>query len=365
VALLIESQRSKAPYHVTVLEAAPEIGEIGAGIQVTPNFTRLLHQWGLEEPLAIHGWKPGQVRQVRWQNGAELTRFPLNRGDRLKREFGYEYLHIHRADLHKMLYERAQELGAEITINSKVVKYSSCSASSRDRVETEDGIVHEGDLIIAADGARSILAKEILGTDVTAEPTGDSAYRGMMKRECIEDPIFEGLELTHGSVVWLGPGSHVVGYLVRGGQYYNIVVLVPEHNVQEESWTLKGDRETLKKHFEDWDPRLQKLIDLVDTSYVWSLRDRPALERWLHPTGSLIMLGDAAHPMLPYVAQGAASAAEDAGALAECLNHIGNGRSLRDVLGKYQELRIPRAFFMRESARKNRDYFHLPDGKFM
>ncbi|KAF1810519.1 FAD/NAD(P)-binding domain-containing protein [Eremomyces bilateralis CBS 781.70] len=364
VALLTESQLSQTPYNITVLESASEICEIGAGIQVTPNFTRLLDQWGLADEIARTGWKPGQVKQVRWQNGAELTKFPLNRDDRMKNQFGYYYFHIHRADLHGALMRRAEQLGTKMYTKSNVVKYIPRTENSKDTVETVDGRKFEADLVIAADGAKSMFIKEVLGTDTPAEPTGDCAYRGMMRRECVQDPAFEGLELENGSVVWLGHGAHIVGYLIRGGEFYNLVVLMPEgDDIQEESWTLKGEPKKLKDFFETWDPRLRKLLEMVDTTYMWSLRDRPALEKWVHPTGNLVLIGDAAHPMLPYVGQGAASAAEDAAALAECLNAVGERHSLRDVLDAFQKLRIPRAFSMREAGRRNRQYFHFPDGQ--
>lgn len=351
-------------YSVTVLEAASELGEIGAGIQVTPNFTRLLHQWGLAEPLAKWGVKPLRLRQRRWQNGKELTVMKTNEDDRMQKTYGYEYYQVHRADLHQMLLVRARELGAKIVTNAFAEKYECVSTDSRDAITTFNGRRFEGDLIVACDGAKSSLSNYVLGERRPAIPTGDSAYRGLLTREQISDPDFAELELDNGSVIWLGPNSHVVGYLVRGGQRYNLVFIVPDTETNEESWKLPGDMQRLKKHFEGWDWRLQKIVSMVESSYIWNLRDRPALDRWLHLEGNLVLLGDSAHPMLPYVAQGASSAAEDAAALAECLTFIDEDRSLRDVLDVYQKIRIPRALSMRNAARKNREYFHMPDAQF-
>lgn len=350
-------------YSVTVLKAASGLGEIGAGIQLTPNFTRLLHRWGLAEPLAKWGVKPLQHRQLRWQNAKELTRIPTNEDDRMTKNYGCPYYHIHRADLHAMLLARAKELGAHIQINSSVKKYECRTGERRDAVITTDGQRFEADLIIAADGAKSGLATYVLGERRPAIPTGDSAYRGLLTREQILHLDLADLELDKGSIIGCGPNSHVVGYLVRGGRSYNLVIIVPDTETNEESWKLRGDMQKLKKHFENWDWRLQKMLSMIPSTIIWNLRDRAALGRWLHPDGNLVLLGDSAHPMLPYIAQGASSAAEDAGALAECLTFVDDQTTLRDVLDVYQKLRIPRALGMRNAARKNREYFHMPDGE--
>ena len=351
---------------VTVLEAASQLGEIGAGIQVTPNFTRLLYSWGLQEPLEKHGVRAPYVRQVRWKNGKELTRFSLNLNNRMRNVFGVDYFHVHRADLHRMLLDRARELGVQIETGRTVELYQHAPMSGLkpEKIVCKDGTVFYGDVVVAADGAKSTLCQHVLGQRVPASPTGDSAYRALLSREQIMDPIFEDLELHKGSVVWLGPGRHVVGYPVRGGSSYNLVILVPTDldSAGEESWKLKGDMVKLREQFEGWDYRLCKLLDMVEDSYVWNLYDRPVLDRWLHPQGNLVLLGDSAHPMLPYVAQGAASAAEDGAALAECLSALSEQRDIRSVLEVYENIRKPRTSEMREAGRKNQRYFHVPDG---
>ena len=349
---------------VTVLEAASELGEIGAGIQVTPNFTRLMHRWGLATQLEQWGVKPQQMRQLRWQDSKELSRRDGNADNLIEKMYGVPYYQIHRADLHAMLLARAKELGANVHTHSVVEKYECGTKERRDSVTTTDGRRFEADLIVAADGCKSILANIVLGEKRPATPTGDSAYRALLTREQISDPDLADLQLEQGSVVWMGPDSHVVGYLVRGGENYNLVIIVPdsEEETKEESWKLPGDMQRLRNFFRNWDWRLRKILNKIESSYIWNLRDRPALERWLHPHGNLVLLGDSAHPMLPYVAQGASSAAEDAAALAECLTFINEQRSLRDVLEVYQRLRIPRALGMRNAARSNRDFFQMPDG---
>ncbi|KAH8691278.1 monooxygenase [Talaromyces proteolyticus] len=339
-------------HRVTVLEASQAMGEIGAGIQVTPNFTRILHRWGLGEALAKAGVLPEWVTQRRWENGKCLTRFALNANDRMEQEFGYQYYLIHRKDLHRILLEKAVELGA-------VVK---TAISVQQRVILRDGASLAAHLIIAADGIKSVLNRFVTGADLKPQPTGDAAYRALLTREQMQDPELASLRLEQGPTVWLGPKSHVVGYYVDGGRLYNMVILVPQEEADEENWKLQGDVNKLRIFFKGWDTRLQKMIGMIGSSYIWNLYDREALDRWLHPLGNLVLLGDAAHPMLPYVAQGAASAIEDAASLAECLKSVPAVHSLRISLTVYESLRKPRAYSMRDAGRKNQVYFHLPDG---
>ncbi|OBT64250.1 hypothetical protein VE03_06886 [Pseudogymnoascus sp. 23342-1-I1] len=261
-----------------------------------------------------------------------------------------------------MLYDKAIQNGAVVLAGKRAVGYEHLP-TGRGVVNCADGSRFEGSLVVGADGQRGLMKDIVAGEMVESEATGDAAYRALLPAEVMDDPIFASLELRKYATTWLGPGRHLVSYYVSGGAYYNVVILVPD-NPGEESWKKIGDMNALRKQFVDWDPRVQKLLELVDNSYVWKLRDRPALKRWLHPEGNLVLLGDAAHPMLPYVAQGAASAVEDAAALATCLDFINEktGRDLRNVLNVYESLRKPRTQGMREAARRNMEYFHMPDG---
>lgn len=350
---------------VTILEAATQFSEIGAGIQVAPNFTRLLYKLGLGSSVEKYGVIPRCSRQLRWADGSELTRTAMNEGDRFRLAFGHRYYYLHRADLHAMLLERARELGARVLSGKEVTEYRpSLTGTGKDTIICRDGTQFEADLVIAADGVRSKMCEAVVGQGIRATPTGDSAYRALLTAEQVKQSKFEDLHLEDGALVWLGPDKHVVGYFVRDMQYYNLVILVPEDEPNEESWKLPGDLGKLQSHFKDWDESLRKLIDLVDSSFLWSLRDRDMLDTWLHPTGNMVLLGDSAHPMLPYVGQGAASAVEDAVVLADCLDFsTQRNLPLRSVLRVYEQVRRPRTQNMREAGKKNRDYFHMPDGE--
>lgn len=346
---------------MVVYEREAEVSEIGAGIQVTPNFTRILQRWGLSKGLHQVGVNPGWGRQRRWEDGSILSQAALNHNGRMQTGYGAPYYHIHRADLQALLLQQAKESGVTCNTNAHVVDY--IHRNGEDVVVLADGSHIRADLIVAADGSRSRLAKHVLGHDVPNDSVGDSAYRGLIPRQQMQDPVFEDLNLEYNTDIWIGPNSHVVTYYVRGGDLFNVVAILPDEP-GEESFKAPGDMKKLWKHFEGWDPRLKAMLSKIDHSYVWKLRDRPQLERWVHPQGNLVLLGDAAHPMLPYVAQGASSAVEDAAVLAECLEYLKPGmREIRSVLQTYERLRKPRALRMKEVARSNRKHNHMPDGK--
>jgi salicylate hydroxylase len=361
---------SLSGHRVTVFESSTDIGEIGAGIQVTPNFTRQLSRWGLGARMAECAVAPDRMRQMRWEDSKLLTWFPVNENQTMERTFGERYYHIHRADLHCMLAERAKELGVVVKVSKRVLGYKFDERNREgDDVRKKEVLIMEGDevrcdLVVAADGNRSTLNEFVNGEKVKSIPTGDSAYRALLTAEQVADPAFDEWELGKGGISWIGPGRHIVGYYVRKRQFYNLVVLVPDEE-GEESWKMPGNVESLRKQFMDWDPRIQRILSMVKESYVWKLRDRPALKTWLHPQGNLVLVGDSAHPMLPYIGQGASSAVEDAAALAACLKHVSNARSVRECLTVYESMRLPRTRWMRNASRRNRDYFHMPDGELL
>ena len=349
-------------HHVIVCERDAEISEIGAGIQVPPNFARILGRWGFAEQLGRIGVRPSLFRQRRWQNGDILGQNIFNMDGQMEKIHGVPYYHVHRADLQAMLLEKSKELGVTCKTSAHAVKYN--HENGEEKVLFADGSTATADLIVAADGIRSAIAKDVLGYEVPSDSMGDSAYRGVIPREQMQDPELKSLDLEYNTDVWMGPNSHAVTYYVRGGELFNFVVALPDEP-GEESWKAPGDMKKLQKHFEGWDPRMRAIVSKIKHSYVWKLRDRPALERWIHPTGNLVLLGDAAHAMLPYVAQGASSSVEDAAVLAECLDFVQPGvRNLRSVLEVYERIRKPRALKIKNQARSNQVFFHMPDGTF-
>ncbi|KZT66311.1 FAD/NAD(P)-binding domain-containing protein [Daedalea quercina L-15889] len=345
---------AQAGHRVTLFEAAPAIGEVGAGIQVSPNITRLLIRWGLAEELKKVSVKPEALVFRRYSNGERVayTRW----GERMD-AFGAPYYHIHRADFHKLLYDLAVN-EMDLHLNSTVVD---CDPEAPSLTLASGEVVH-GDLIIGADGIKSRIQKAVLGRENPAHPTGDAAYRATISAaDLLADPELESLVKTPEMTGWMAPQRHIMGYLVRSGQLYNLVMLHPDDG-SVESWTAEGSADKMRADFADFEPRIQKLLKLVDTTLKWRLMDRKPLDTWIHPAGRVALLGDACHPMLPYRAQGAAMAIEDAAVLGNLMSRISNIAQLKPLLYAYESLRHARASATQASSRLNQTIFHLPDG---
>ncbi|KAF2096814.1 FAD/NAD(P)-binding domain-containing protein, partial [Rhizodiscina lignyota] len=355
-------------HKVTVLEQGESTSEGSAGIQSSPNFTKLLYSWGLESGLEKYGAKPLFMEQRRWEDSSEIAKVPINASDAMEKLYGYPHYNIHRADLQRILLNRARQFGVFITAGTRVVGFEpAVSAMGQDTIVLNSGRRICADVIIAADSNRSGMKGLVLSDEIESWFIRDSVYRALLPGTLLEDPELESLDLKENTTGWLGPDGHVIGYYVRNFQMYNIVMVISDDNQlgQEARRGYPGDLEKMYNAFEGWDWRLRRMLDFVDSSHIWRLQDRPAAKRWVHPDGNLVLLGDAAHAKLPYAAAGAASAAEDAAALAECLGYVGGGkdRSVREVLKIYEEIRVPRATEVVERSRRNRIVFHMHDGK--
>nr|WJQ78195.1 4-hydroxybenzoate decarboxylase [Panus rudis] len=348
---------AQAGHRITMLESAPAIGEVGAGIQVSPNVTRLLQRWGLGKQLEEIAVEPSAIALRRYNTGEVVgwTKW----GDKM-REYGAPYYHIHRADFHKLLYDLAVP-NMTLRLKSTVVSVNPDppSASNPDgpSVTLSTGEVIKGDLIVGADGVKSLVQQVVLGKANPAQPTGDAAYRAiiptsiMLKdpelREFVENPEMSG---------WMGPGRHLMAYCIRAKKEYNLVMLHPDDG-SVESWTAEGSAEKMRADFADFEPRVQKLLSFVDSTLKWRLMDRQPLETWVHSSGRVVLLGDACHPML-----GAAMAIEDAAVLGNLFSHLSHPSQIHPLLKAYQDLRYDRTAATQKSSRDNQRIFHYPDG---
>jgi len=160
---------------------------------------------------------------------------------------------------------------------------------------------------------------------------------------------------------WMAPGRHLMAYCIRAKKEYNLVLLHPD-NGSVESWTEEGSGDKMRADFADFEPRVQKLLSFVKSTLKWRLMDRKPLPTWVHRKGRLVLLGDACHPMLPYRAQGAAIAVEDAAVIGALFSHVSSLSQVPALLRAYQDLRLPRATATQQSSRLNQKIFHLPDG---
>ncbi|EUC59203.1 FAD/NAD(P)-binding domain protein [Rhizoctonia solani AG-3 Rhs1AP] len=351
----------KAGHSVVILEAARSIGEIGAGIQVTPNLSRILIKWGLRDRLDKLAVVPQAIVFRSYKTGVKVGGSVW--GSKMEHDHDSPYYHVHRADLHRMLYELAEQAGATIRLASTVKSIDPSTPS----LTLSNGETIHCDLIVGADGVKSAIREVVVGGPDRPRPTGDAAYRAIIPAEQMRgDPELEALLENPEMTAWMGPGRHIMAYCIRGRNEYNMVLIHPDGRDGSapavESWTAEGSIEEMRRDFSGWEPRIQKLIHLIPSTLKWLLADREPLEKWVHDSGRVVLLGDSCHPMLPYRAQGAAMAIEDAVVLGGLLSGISQLDDLPQLLRAYQGLRLPRTAESQKSARLNQFIFHLPDG---
>jgi salicylate hydroxylase len=336
-----------AGFDVQVYEQASEPREVGAGIQISPNASRVLHRLGLAGALARLGVKPLAWHQRRWRDGRTLLRTPL--ADAMEAAFGSPHYQMHRADL-------LEALVAALPADPVHVGHRLTGLVDHgDRVEArfENGVRIRADALAGADGIHSLVRRILFGPD---QPrfTGCMRYRGLVPAERIAH-----LAIPTEAQVWMGPGKHFVHYYVRNKQLLNFVAVVDQDTWTRESWSDRGDIADAIAAFEGWHPQLQGILEAANETFIWALYDRAPMQRW--SVGRVTLLGDACHPMLPFMAQGAAQAIEDGAALAACLAHAGR-ENVAEALGHYEALRLPRTARVQSESANNKTRFHLPDG---
>lgn len=337
----------KEGHEVEVYEQAPQLEEVGAGIQVSANAMHALRSLGLEAPITRVGVRPGAYVFRLHDTGEEIQRFALS--DEHERLHGAPYTQLHRADFHNILADKAREFRPDVVrLNKRATGF----------VETADGVTLNfadgtsatGDLLIGADGLKSVVRKQIVG-ETPATYTGDAAWRVTVPIERLPKNFLEPV-----MSVFMGPGGHVVCYYLRGGALLNFVGIVETDDVRDESWTVKMPWEQLKADFAGWHEAIQTVIDNADKDkcYRWSLHNRPPIKNW--STQRATLLGDSAHPTLPYLAQGAVMAIEDGAVLARTLNM---DDTIPAALQRYQRNRIDRTARIVLQSTENRRLFHL------
>jgi salicylate hydroxylase len=333
-------------FDVNVFERASALGEVGAGVQISPNAARVLHGLGLAEELAGTGVQPLAWHQRRWDDGRTLLRAPL--AERVEAAFGFPHYQMHRADLLSAL---SGALPAErVHLGHRLTGL----VDRGDRVQARfaNGVSADFDVLVAADGIHSPVRRMLFGPE-HPRFTGCVAYRGLVPAERLLDL---GLETT--AQVWMGPGRHFVHYFVSGGRLVNFVAIIERDGWKRESWIARGEVADALAAFEGWHPQVRAIMEAVEETYIWALFDRTPLERW--SAGRVTLLGDSCHAMLPFMAQGAAQAIEDGATLTACL--ADGGADIPEALRRYERLRIPRTTRIQAMSTENKTRFHLPDG---
>lgn len=331
---------------VTVLEQASEFAEIGAGIQLSPNASRVLHHLGLENALRATAFLPQGTQFRHWRRGNVISESTL--GDNVLSHYGAPYYHIHRVDLMAALVDAAQaHAGIELLPGVAVSGFD----------ETPEGVSvtttvasFAGDVLVGADGIHSRIQAALWGEQAPSF-TGNVAWRALVPSVRLPADLIRPL-----STVWWGPGKHFVHYYVRGGEWVNCVCVVEKNGWQIESWTQQGDIDELRQDFSGWHSDIQQLLAAMDETqlYKWALFDRMPMPQW--GKGRVTLLGDACHPTLPFMAQGAAMAIEDAAVLAGCLRQ---DQDIAAALQRYEQLRRARTARIQAGSRRNARVFHL------
>jgi salicylate hydroxylase len=339
-------------FGVDVFERAPALQEFGAGLQLTPNATRALARLGALAAAREIAMTPRAVRVLRGADGGELARLPVAGAER---RWGAPYLAVHRVDLHRVLAEAAAATG-QVALHFGAEVAGVASEAEAASVGLERGAVslrETGETIVGADGLRS-LVRARLGRGETDAPRFSYrvAFRATVEAEWVA-PRWRDNEVT----LRLGPRAHLVHYPLRGGSMINLVAVIESNGrsaAGDDPWDGEADRETLDRAFRDWSHDARDLIAAPKRWRAWPLMLRPPLDRFAF--GRIALIGDAAHPMTPFLAQGAAQAIEDADALAR---RLGETDDVEAALAAYSADRVARANrVQREAAMQGRIY-HL------
>ena len=324
---------------VSLYEQAPAIGEVGAGVFLTPNSVRHLQRIGLEPAVEKWGARVGHDSRYFRHDGAPIAPVQVTDSAGWNATFG-----LHRADLVDLL---AEALPAGVLHCGH-----RCIAFEQDgnmaRVSFANGASAQADLIIGADGIHSELRPYVYAS---SEPvfSGSVAYRGLVPHERVPDWPIDRWQM------WLGTGRHFLAFPVRAGKLINYVGFVPSDKEMKESWTAPGDPDVLRRAFAGWDPRIHQLLNEVQQTFRWALYDREPLPMWT--SKRLTLLGDAAHPMLPHLGQGANQSIEDGMALATILAHADRASAPQALLA-YERLRRERVAQVQRGARENGLRYH-------
>jgi salicylate hydroxylase len=331
---------------VDVYEQAPELKELGAGVQISSNGTRVLHALGLGAEAERLGVIVAGKEIRLWSTGQTWKLFDL--GAVSVERYGFPYMMFHRGDLHAMLLDaiRRERQGA-IHLDRKCVGVTQDSGAVT--IAFENGETATARVVVGADGVQSRVRLSVFGAD-RPEFTGIICWRILVPRERVP----EGIRMNVGTN-WVGPGGHVVHYPVRGGELLNFVGLLERDDWRVESWTVQGNKDEFSNDFRNWHADIHATICAGDTPYKWALFARPPMPAWTRDRVSL--LGDACHSMLPMMAQGAVMAIEDGCVLARCIAKYGVAP---EALQRYEAARRDRANRCVAASIDNAKRFHNP-----
>jgi len=331
-------------HRVTLFEQAASFGEIGAGIQLGPNIFRMFDYLGLTEAINRVAFFPAGLGMNDVRTGEKVVRVPL--GDLARATYGFPYGVIYRADLHQVFLDacRAQP-NVTLRTSAKVESFEQSADGVTVRLEGGENV--EGSALVGADGMWSRIREAVVG-DGKPRVSGHIAYRAVLKREDVPAHLWSD-DVT----LWGGEKTHLVHYPLRRGELFNLVAVF-HSNKYDEGWNTFGDTAELNERFAEACPQVKELLGKIETWKMWVLCDREPVKNWTDRRVTL--LGDAAHPMLQYLAQGAGQAIEDAVVMREALRHTRG--DLPKAFQKYQQARYLRTGRVQLTARFYGDIYH-------
>jgi len=332
-------------HEVEVYEQASELKEVGAGVQLSANGTRVLYALGVGEELKSLSCEATGKEIRLWNTGETWKLFDL--GKVSIERYGFPYFTVYRPDLLDVLARAVRRLKADaIHLGRKCVGFTQTDGEVR--LDLEDGTTATGDALIGADGVHSPIRQTLFGVD-KPQFSGIIAWRGIIPMERLPARMERSV-----GVNWVGPGGHVVHYPLRGGAVLNFVGALERTDWQIESWSARGTTEELAADYRGWHEDIQTLIRNIPVPHKWALMARPPMPRWT--VGRVTLLGDACHSMVPFLAQGAVMAMEDGLILARVLTELDGDVASR--LARYEEARRERTRRAVEGSADNIARFH-------
>jgi salicylate hydroxylase len=339
----------RAGHRVRVFEQAPQLGEVGAGLSLTPTAAHALNSLGLHQTLEDKAYKPEDQCIRHYKDARPLSW--VNRGQSLLQKYGERYYLIHRADLHDALASAVRAIDPlAVSLNKRCLRVA--QTASQVTVNFDDGASVSADVLIGADGSRSAVRTAVFGP-MEPQYTGYIAWRGLVPMEKVPPAI-----LNPPSGVFVGPGHLVNRYPVCNGKLLNFVAFAERTAWAEEGWSIRSSVAELLAEFEGWHEDVRTFMRETPPQalFKWGLFDREPLTGWSR--GRVTLLGDAAHPVLPFLGHGAVLAIEDGVVIGRAFDAAG---SIEEALQRYQDARMPRASFVVLESRKAAKQFHDAD----
>ncbi|KAL2037776.1 hypothetical protein N7G274_009501 [Stereocaulon virgatum] len=348
----------KAGYKVTVLEQDAELREIGAGIQLPTNANKVLIEMGILDKILEQAVQPRAVMLYSYQSGTVLSTLGLD--PYVQDTYGVPHLVMHRADLRQILFDEAEAQDVCVHLATKIIPAQIDAVNGSIVLMTGEVIM--ADLIIGADGGSSRCRQLLLQEPQMSRTSARIGNRIVIKSEVmLQDQLLRDLVSTPSIHVWMGPECLAVCYLLKGA--FNITLTHPPNEDEE---IFLGPRPVdvveMRSRFSKWDPRIRALLEKADAFQKWMFFEPQEIQTWVHPSGKLTLIGDAAHETLPYLAQGAAMCFESASTLANLLAKAKQPSQILGLLGLYNSARQSRTNHVRRASKRMEDVWHLPNG---